>query len=384
MKTDVARGATEEAGARNRTLSVHIRKSFPGGFELAAEFEAPAGITILFGSSGAGKTTVLGCVSGLLAPDEGRIAIGSRVLFDREPSVDVPVVRRNVGYVFQDLALFPHLTAEANITYGLGRLAASERQRRVRAMLEQFGIGHAARRKPAELSGGERQRVALARSLIIEPQVLLLDEPLAALDLPTQSQLIADLRSWNHQHPIPILYVTHSQREVFALGERVVVLEGGKIIAQGTPQEVLRAPRQETMAQLAGFENTFNASVLSVHEPHGTMTCRLQESAAQLEVPLAQAAPGAAVRIAIHAGDILLAVERPRGLSARNVLAGRLLSLEQQGITVHARVDCGVVFEVKLTPSARESLALEVGRPVWLVIKTYSCHLLEPEAASKP
>jgi molybdate transport system ATP-binding protein len=365
--------------ARNGALSVRIRKGFPGRFELAAEFDAPAGITILFGRSGAGKTTVLGCVAGLLTPDTGRIAVGNGVLFDREQSLNVPVVRRNVGYVFQNLALFPHLTAEQNIAYGLGRLTAGERRRRVQAMLEQFRIAHAARRRPAELSGGERQRVALGRSLVTEPQALLLDEPLAALDLPNQLQLIADLRRWNREHRIPVLYVTHSQREVFALGERVVVLDGGRIIAQGTPQEVLRAPRQETMAQLAGFENIFHARVLSLHEPHGTMTCSLEDSTAELEVPLTQAAPGAAVRIAVSAGDILMAVERPRGLSARNVLAGRVLALEQQGVAVHARIDCGVVFQVTLTPNARESLALDVGRPVWLVIKTYSCHLLEPD-----
>jgi molybdate transport system ATP-binding protein len=380
VKVGVAGDAIPKAPARDRALSVRIRKSFPGRFELAAEFEAPAGITILFGRSGAGKTSVLGCVAGLLTPDAGRVAVGSRVLFDREKNLDVPVARRNIGYVFQNLALFPHLTAEQNIAYGLGRLAASERQQRVQAMLEQFRIAHAARRKPAELSGGERQRVALARSLVIEPEALMLDEPLSALDLPTQSQLIADLRCWNREHEIPILYVTHSQREVFALGERVVALDGGRIIAQGTPQEVLRAPRQETMAQLAGFENIFDARVLSLHEPHGTMTCRLEGSAAELEVPLAQAGLGSRVRIAVNAGDILMAVEHPHGLSARNVLAGRLLSLEQQGIAVHARVDCGILFQVKLTPSARESLALNVGCPVWLVIKTYSCHLLNHDA----
>jgi molybdate transport system ATP-binding protein len=368
-----------EAPAGKHALSVHIQKCFPGGFELAAELEAAAGITILFGRSGSGKTTILGCVAGLLAPDAGRIAVGSRVLFDREQRLDVPVVRRNVGYVFQDLALFPHLTAEQNVAYGLGRLAAGERRRQVQAMLEQFRIAHLARRKPAELSGGERQRVALARSLVIEPQVLLLDEPLAALDLPTQSQLIADLRRWNREHQIPILYVTHSQREVFALGERVVVLDAGKVLAQGTPQQVLRAPFQETVAQLAGFENIFDARVIALHPPHGTMTCRLEGSSVELEVPLAKAVAGEAARIAVNAGDILMAVERPRGLSARNVLAGRLVGLDQEGITVHARVDCGVVFQVKLTPTARESLALAVGREVWLVIKTYSCHLLEPE-----
>ena len=368
-----------EAPADKESLSAHIQKRFPGGFELVAELDAPAGITVVFGRSGSGKTTVLNCVAGLLAPDAGRIQVGDRVLFDSERNVNVPVARRRVGYVFQNLALFPHLTAEQNITYGLSRLEANVRRSLAQAMLEQFRIANVARRRPAQLSGGERQRVALARSLVIEPQVLLLDEPLAALDLPTQSQLIADLRLWNREHPIPILYVTHSQREAFALGERVVVLEKGKILAQGQPQEVLRAPRQETVAQLAGVENIFDARVVSLQETLGTMTCRLEDSAVELEIPLAKVEPGAGVRIAIHAGDILMAVERPRGLSARNLLAGRMLSLEQQGIAVHAHVDCGVTFQVRLTPGARESLHLDVGREVWLVIKTYSCHLLEHE-----
>jgi len=377
VTADVAGDA--EVSADEGSLSAHIQKRFPGGFELVAELDALAGITVVFGRSGSGKTTVLNCVAGLLEPDAGRIQVGDRVLFDSERNANVPVARRRVGYVFQNLALFPHLTAEQNITYGLSRLEASARRSLAQAMLEQFRIVNVAGRRPAQLSGGERQRVALARSLVIEPQVLLLDEPLAALDLPTQSQLIADLRSWNREHQIPILYVTHSQREAFALGERVVVLEEGKILAQGPPQEVLRAPRQETVAQLAGVENIFEARVVSLQETLGTMTCRLEYSAVQLEVPLAKVEAGATVRIAIHAGDILMAVERPRGLSARNLLAGRVLSLEQQGIAVHACVDCGITFQVRLTLGARESLHLDVGREVWLVIKTYSCHLLEHE-----
>ena len=256
-------------------------------------------------------------------------------------------------------------------------MGASERRQRVQAILELFGIGRLGDRKPGELSGGERQRTALARSLVIDPQVLLLDEPLAALDLPTRSALIADLRRWNQEHRIPILYVTHSQREVFALGERVVVLQNGGVVAQGSPQQVLRAPRHETVAQLAGFENVFDAQVIAVHEQQGTMSCRIDGSEVQLEVPLAEVAVGEPIRVAVSAEDILLATHRPQGLSARNLLPGTLVALNQQGVTIHAEVDCGATFHVKLTPSARESLALAVGREVWLVIKTYSCHLLE-------
>ena len=365
-----------------RGLSARIRKRFAAnrgpGFALQVDFAAPAGITILFGRSGAGKTTLLQSIAGLLRPETGRISVGERVLFDSDAGVDTAIERRAVGYVLQDLALFPHLTVEENVQYGLVKLSRAERRERTLSVLGSFRIAHLLKRKPREISGGESQRVALARSLVTDPCALLLDEPLSALDLPTQQRLIDDLRAWNASHRIPILYVTHSQREVFALGERVIVLENGHALAEGAPQDVLLAPRGETMAQLAGFENIFDGGVIAVHESQGTMTCRLTGDQVELEVPLVRIDVGAPVRIAIAAGDILVATERPRGLSARNVLAGRIVSLEQQGVTVLAEVDCGLPFHVKLTPTARDSLGLSVGYPVWLVIKTYSCHLLQP------
>jgi molybdate transport system ATP-binding protein len=363
-------------------LSVQVRKRLQaaGGpaFELHAALEAPPGITILFGPSGAGKTSLLDCIAGLLSPDEGRIAAGGRVLFDSASGVDVPASGRAVGYVFQTLALFPHLSVEENVLYGIQRLAADERGARTGAILESFHIADLRRRLPREVSGGERQRVALARSLVTEPGILLLDEPLSGLDAAVKSEIIEDLRAWNQARRIPILYVTHSRREAFALGEGVVFLERGAVVAQGTPQQVLEAPRRETVAQAAGFENIFDAVVAGLRDHEGTMTCRLAGSEVYLEVPLARMAAGAPVRIALRAGDILLANARPQGLSARNVVRGRLVSLARRGAVVTAVVDCGVPMQVLLTPAAVESLALEQERDVWLVIKTHSCHLLGP------
>jgi molybdate transport system ATP-binding protein len=219
--------------------------------------------------------------------------------------------------------------------------------------------------------------------------VLLLDEPLAALDSPTKSKILDDLRRWNEAHGIPILYVTHAREELLALGERVLVMEEGCIVAQGTPHEVLGAPLQETVALLAGFENIFDATVESVHQDRGTMTCRIMTcrittglpvgdagSFVLLETPLIRAEVGSHLRVGIRAGDILLAIEKPVGLSARNVLAGRLVSLESRFMTILARVECGVEMEVHLTLAARDSLALAEGREVWLIIKTHSCHLM--------
>ncbi len=343
-------------------------------FVLHAEFAVPPGITILFGASGSGKTTTLDCIAGLSRPDSGRISVGGTVLFDSAAQINLSPAKRRVGYVFQDLALFPHLSVEHNVQYGLSHLSRSERQQRTARVLESFRIAHLKARKPGEISGGERQRVALARCLVTDPCILLLDEPLAALDAASKGRIIDDLRTWNHN--IPILYVTHSREEVFALGDRVLVLDQGEIIVSGTPHEVMRAPRSETVAQLVGFENVFDAVVISAHEERGTMTCRLASSSVELETPLVRADVGSILRIAVSAGDILLATAKPEGLSARNILAGRVNSLRQRDVIVAAVVNCGVEVEVHLTLAARDSLHLQPGRDVWLIIKTHSCHLL--------
>jgi len=305
----------------------------------------------------------------------------------------------------QDLALFPHLTVEQNIEYGLHRLPRADRRVRSTAMLQEFRIAHLRSQRPAQISGGERQRVALARALVTDPSVLLLDEPLAALDAPTKTKIIDDLRRWNQAHRIPILYVTHSREEVIALGERVLVIEQGRIVARGTPHEVLSTPQQESVAQLAGFENIFDATVESIHEDRGTMLCsvttseittgeittgretqssaiapkpgRNAASGVVLETPLIRAEAGAQLRIGIRAGDTLLAIAEPVGLSARNVIPGRILSLHRRDMIIAAQVECGVEMEVHLTLAARDALKLEPGREVWLVIKTHSCHLMK-------
>ncbi len=333
---------------------------------------------MLFGASGAGKTTLLDCLAGLLTPDSGHITVSGFVLFDSDADINVPVPQRRVAYVFQTLALFPHMSVEANIAYGLDGRAPDQRRRAVDEIVDAFRIGHARQRRPAEISGGEAQRTALARALVTNPRVLLLDEPLSALDAAVKAAIISDLRTWNDAHRIPVLYVTHSRDELFALGERVIALEQGRVLAEGDPHRVLSAPRHETLAQLAGFENIFDAAVLALHEDLGTMTCRLSAGSTQIEVPLGHAAVGDTVRVGIRAGDILLATAAPQALSARNLLAGRIVSLDRHDVTVVALVDCGVPMEVHLTPGAQHSLSLSVGKTVWLIVKTYSCHLLRP------
>jgi molybdate transport system ATP-binding protein len=376
--------ASENRDRPGHTLEACFRKKLAGrdsspDFILQVDFSASPGFTILFGASGAGKTTLLDCIAGLTSPEEGRIAIGTRVWFE-DSRIDLPVAKRHIGYVFQDLALFPHLTVEQNVIYGIAHLPRAERKSRVSTILDAFRVGQFAQRKPNDISGGERQRVALARTLVTDPEILLLDEPLAALDAATKSKIIDDLRAWNEAHRIPILYITHSREEVYALGERAIVLERGQIVAQGSPHEVLDAPRQETIAQLVGFENIFDAKVRSLHADRGTMMCILPGttgSAVMLETPLIRAEVGSALRVGIRAGDILLAIAAPSGLSARNIIPGRVTALERRDVIMSARVDCGVEMEVHLTLAARDALDLIPGRAVWLVIKTHSCHLMQ-------
>jgi molybdate transport system ATP-binding protein len=348
-------------------------------FVLDVDFRAAPGFTILFGPSGAGKTTLLDCIAGLATPDSGRVAVGDRVWFDAARRTNLAVAKRRVGYVFQTLALFPHLTVQQNVEYGLAQLPESDRKARATAILQTFHISHLAQRSAREISGGESQRTALARTLVTDPEILLLDEPLAALDASTKAKIIDDLRRWNQAHQIPILYVTHSREEVFALGERVIVLLAGRIAAQGTPHEVMEAPQQETVAQLAGMENIFDAVVEAVRPERGTMTCRIAGDGGpvMLETPLVRGGVGASLRIGIRAGDILLATTPPIGVSARNVIPGRIMSIERRDVIISARVKSRVVMEVHLTLAARDSLQLEAGREVWLVIKTHSCHLMQ-------
>lgn len=220
-------------------LHAEIRLHLSPAFGLDCIFDAAKGFTVLFGHSGAGKTSVLDCIAGIRTPDEGKICLNQTSVFDSRARLNCSSQSRKIAYVFQDLALFPHMTVWQNVRFGLTDGAASEAELRCRAMLSRFGVTHLSSRKPGGLSGGERQRVALARSLVTDPRALLLDEPLAALDRPTRMRILDDLRAWNEEHKVPILYVTHSVREALALGERVLMLDQGRIVADGRPFDLL-------------------------------------------------------------------------------------------------------------------------------------------------
>ena len=350
-----------------------------GAFSLDVEFDVPSGFTILFGASGSGKTTTLKAISGIVRPDAGRIAIDNEVLFDSAERVDLPIRARGVGFVFQDLALFPHLSALANVEFGMSGLSRAERRQRAQATMEALRISHTTERKPRQISGGEAQRVALARALASQPRILLLDEPLSAIDEATKRGIIADLKSINRELRLPIVYVTHSREEAVSLGERVIVYEQGRVVASGEPVSVFGTPVTASVARLTGVENIFNALVVSKSENAGTMTVEISDArgTCRVDVPFGNQAPGEHVTIAVPSGDILLATEEPRSTSLRNRLRGKIVTIDEELNRTVVRVEAGVMWSASVTRQAVTELELSEGKQVWLAFKTHSCYLVD-------
>jgi len=233
----------KQFGAERRSRSGNIGRETGQPFRLDVDFSAPSGVTILFGPSGSGKTTCLRAVAGIVTPDEGRISLDERLYFDSASGINLPIQQRRVGFVFQDYVLFPHLTAEQNVAYGIrtaGDASQSKAAKRERAreLLSLLGIEYVARQYPRELSGGESQRVALARALASDPAIVLLDEPLSAVDAKTRARLLLEIKATQQRTAIPFLYVTHSVAEVVEIGDHVIVLNEGRVIRQGSPREV--------------------------------------------------------------------------------------------------------------------------------------------------
>ncbi len=352
------------------------------GFMLNVDIYFPPGVTVLFGASGSGKTLTLKSIAGLVRPDSGMIKIGEETLFDSGQRINLPIRRRRAGYVFQHLALFPHLDALANVEFPVTHLARAERRALALDLLRKFGVGHTAQRLPRNISGGEAQRVALARALATNPRFLLLDEPLSALDEVVKLEIIGDLKKMNSEMRLPIVYVTHSRDEALALGERAYVFERGRVVAAGEPVEVFGAPVKASIARLTGVENIFDGIVISRDASGGTMVVELGESVegvCRVEVPLGGKDAGERVTVAIRSGDILLATVRPQSVSARNILAGTVSALEERGDQTLVRVRGGVEWAASVTRLSVRELGLTVGKEVWLAFKTYSCRLFDNE-----
>ncbi|MGR9354004.1 molybdenum ABC transporter ATP-binding protein [Rhizobium leguminosarum] len=349
------------------TLIVEAKQRL-GDFSIDAAFTSERGVTALFGRSGSGKTSMIRIIAGLARPDEGRVVLDGEPLTETATGIFVPKHRRRFGYVFQEARLFPHLSIRANLSYGRWFAARPAHGESFDHIVDLLGIETLLERSPAKLSGGEKQRVAIGRALLSSPRLLLMDEPLAALDDARKAEILPYLQRLRDETDIPIVYVSHSIAEVARLANQVVVMRDGKVEATGPAIDILSRPsaaseRREAGALLEGTVESFDAL-------HRLSTIALKSC--QLHIPGAALAPGKSVRIRIPSRDVMLATARPEGLSALNILEARIeaMSSTEDG-TVEIRLDCGGdIILSRITTLSCERLDLRLGRAVFAVIKT--------------
>ena len=366
-----------------------------GSFELDTHWEVgPGSVMVLFGPSGAGKSTTLRAIAGLVRPVRGRVEAGGRLLYDSESGVWMPAHRRRVGYLTQQYHLFPHLRVLDNIKYGLARRRVAENSpttgTRVEELMEAFRLEGLEQRYPWELSGGQQQRVALARALAPAPDLLLLDEPFAALDGELRRTVRRELRSVLSRAPVPAILVTHDREEALALGDAVQVIDGGRPVSYGPPLEVLGQPGQARVARLVGVENLFRLNVDSRNHRDGTMSCSgggIRLEAPLDDIPRHEATEPSAVMVGVRASDIILASAEPVGSSARNRLRGVVTAVESRppGYAVMLALLNfeGAPLVCHVTGAALDEMGIVAGQNLWAVFKASSCFLVDPDGRAE-
>lgn len=350
------------------TLEVALRHGFPG-FALDVQFSAPQGLTALFGHSGSGKTTVINAVAGLLRPDQGAIRIGGTTLLDSGAGINLAPHRRRLGYVFQDARLFPHLTVRQNLLYG--RWFSRRGGARLEDVVDMLGLAPLLARNPGHLSGGERQRVAIGRALLSDPQILLMDEPLAALDGARKAEILPYIERLRDHAAVPILYVSHALAEVARLATTMVVLERGKILRAGPVADLLADAEIAPALGLREAGSILTATLVG-HDDDGLS--RLQTAGGLLWLPRVPMAPGAALRIRVAAQDVILSRHRPEGLSALNILTATVSALrhgEGAGALVQLSIGGDHVL-ARVTRRSAQALDLAIGTPVYAILKSVS------------
>lgn len=338
-----------------------------GDFTLDVQISAGAGVTALFGKSGSGKTSIINAVAGLLQPDQGRIVLGGRVLFDRAQGINLPPHKRGVGYVFQDARLFPHLSVAGNLAYG-----ARMRGRRVDAgpVVDMLGIGALLDRRPATLSGGEKQRVAIGRALLSDPQILLMDEPLAALDDGRKADILPYIERLRDGLGLPILYVSHALAEVARLASTVALVDQGRVRAVGPVAQVLADP---DLAPALGLRDAGAVLQARLVAQEGDGLSRLMTAGGPLWLPQVAAELGGTLRVRIAAQDVILATQSPVGLSALNVLRGRVAHIRRgdgPGAIVQVDLGEGEMLLARITQRSVAALNLSVGSDVYAIAKS--------------
>jgi len=359
-------------------IAIDIRKTFPRRATIRAHFRYPveaSTVLILFGPSGSGKTTILRSVAGLERPEEGTIRFVSRTWLDTSSHIWVSPQDRQIGYMPQEYALFPSHTVEGNIAYGLGRLAPTDRKNRVDELVDLFQLRGLESAKPRELSGGQQQRVALARAVAPRPQLLLLDEPLSALDAPTRLQLRGELRSLLKQLALPSIIVTHDWEEALTLGDLMAVMSEGTVLQLGTPQEVFSRPANAKVAKVVGVETVVQGQVVA--NDNGLATVAVNGITLR---GLGQGLYGAGVYVCIRAEDVVLEQAGSGMTSARNHLVGVVGEVALCGVMVQVKIDCGFPLTAMVTRGALEDLRLKPGSSVVAAIKAGAVHLVTRSA----
>jgi molybdate transport system ATP-binding protein len=351
------------------TLTVDIRHRL-GTFALDAAFSAEGGVTALFGRSGSGKTSLIRSIAGLIRPDHGQIALDSLTLTDTDRNIFLPRHRRRFGYVFQEARLFPHLSVRQNLGYGRWFAPNEKCGGDFDRIVDMLGIAPLLDRRPGKLSGGEKQRVAIGRALLSSPRLLLMDEPLAALDEERKAEILPYLERLRDETKIPVIYVSHSIAEVARLANRVVMLRDGRVEAVGSAVDVLSQPSTSQGAARREAGALLEGRIDSISEQHRLSTVVLKTT--QLQVPGMALPVGKTVRIHVPARDVMLATIRPEGLSALNILQGKITRIGTiaDGM-LEIQVDCGGdALLSRITQLSSERLGLAVGMTVYAVVKT--------------
>jgi molybdate transport system ATP-binding protein len=350
------------------SVEVSLRHDF-GGFSLDVAFVLPHdGITALFGPSGAGKTTVVNAIAGTFDPREGRIAIDGRVVLDTAAGLFVPPHLRRAGYVFQDARLFPHMRVRDNLLFGWRRAAIKAETSEVDRIIALLDLGHLLERRPRTLSGGEKNRVALGRALLSSPQILLLDEPLAALDAQRRAEILPYLEMLRDEAKLPMLYVSHSLDEVARLADDIVVLKNGRVAVHGSVFDVLTGLDLPALAGSPPAGAVLSATVAAHHDDGLTA---LAFDGGTILVSRLAAPAGTQLRLRIRAEEIMLALEEPRAISANNVFLAIVLAVVEKGGHADVQLACGATRLVaRITAASAARLGLVAGRPVYAIVKS--------------